>query len=327
MIVNTDSRLETFIKSQKGPNLARDKVTLKKAANAQKKADDLVNNLVQRREKIETRSAFMNSHKPTVSGSAPIPDPDDTDMLGRPVFSERQVEMRKPTSVYNMVESELPNIAPGLVPARLKAIKQVAPSHDKILHERLGTFLDSIKERRRFVAPSEPAIIDSSFRGHSPERAIGRKRVYYGSSASRAGSVSSVSHGEGVLTPLSKQQRDAISKRTTAAPRGIPQTVWNAHGRYYKLRDQDIADAKRDGSWPAEKTRDWLMEREKKAHRLYRERKREGNPYSGIQAARAAATKEHRGRSSPGTPAPGTPGPSRVDPVRGRGATYTPRGR
>jgi hypothetical protein len=143
MVVNTDSRLETYIKGQqKRTESVKEKVARKKRENVQLKADNLVNKLVERRGKIEARSALMVGHQPTVVGSAPIPEPEDADMLGRPMFSKRQVESRKPTDVYSMVESELPKIAPGLVPQRMKAINQAAPSDAKVFRTR---FLDVVK--------------------------------------------------------------------------------------------------------------------------------------------------------------------------------------
>ena len=148
-MVNTDSALETFVKrQQKRKESVKDKAARQKREKLQLKADKLVNDLVERRSKIETRSAFLNQHVPTAAGSHTIPEPEDRDMLGRPMFSEQQREMRKPTSIYQMVDSELPKIAPGLVPARVSAIKRAAPSHDKVLHDRLGQLLDEMRRPR-----------------------------------------------------------------------------------------------------------------------------------------------------------------------------------
>jgi hypothetical protein len=155
-----DSALETFIKGQQRRAPIRTEKT-KKQEKALLKADKLVNDLIDRRRKIETRSAFLNQHEPSVAGSHPIPDPEDTDMLHRPIYSERQINERKPASVYHMVESDLPKIAPGLVPARLKAIEKAAPSHDKILHESVAAMMHKMDNLRAVRKREKPRSVHS----------------------------------------------------------------------------------------------------------------------------------------------------------------------
>ena len=158
-----DSALETFIKGQQRRAPIRTEKT-KKQEKALMKADKLVNDLIDRRRKIETRSAFLNQHEPTVAGSHPIPEPEDADMLNRPIFSALQINERKPASVYHMVESDLPKISPGLVPARLKAIEKAAPSHDKLLHEDVGAMMHKMNNLRAIKKRERP-------RSEPPERA------------------------------------------------------------------------------------------------------------------------------------------------------------
>jgi hypothetical protein len=338
-----DSGLEAFLRKHEKPRNAREPAVVKKLRESKQKkyiaAENLANAVVKKREALEARSNLFNAGPMHISGSGvnymqAIPE-----------------------------NSALDNIHPGLVQMRAHEIKRRGPTikdlHDTKTHELLGKLettisgngylhgvrheelLETLKELGNPVGRGAlPGAMAGGSGGKAAERgrSAGRSsssesdrgRFRYGSSVSREASVASQSAGEGILTPMSRQQRDATLKRPKK-PRGVPDDIWDAHGRDIQLTTEHIKKFNRGEPMP---TRDEFFEKEKIAHRLVREARTKGKELK-LQNARGTATrlmnKSAAGAAAsgaaPGTPAPKTPAPSRpASRPPGRGRSYTPRG-
>jgi hypothetical protein len=325
-----DSGLETFLKKHHKP--VENAEVKQKRVRKQKnfvKAENLANDIVKKREALEARSSLFNTGPMTVSGTG------TNHMQAIPE------------------NSTLKTINPGLVQQRALEIKRRGPSQSEHHHMKTHELLDKIGTTMKdhadrstirhglsaansnlqhqellealkgapYVPGSEAVAGSSGARGRSRSA----------STASRVSSVSEVSHGEGILTPLNRRQRERAKAEKERHPiqySNYPEDVQELHGRYLELP----LDTRKFQGY----TRDEMMSREKMIHNIRRredKRAAGGDPHGTARRRATEALQRYKKESGapPGTPAsnylrsevrvpptPGAPAPKR------KGKEFTP---